>query len=114
MRRDMSSGYLKPLTTPIRKGERSMELWGLEVPTERFGYRPRAAGYGGPGRNAIDWQPKLLTVHGLPLRTGIDNRFVVDSILSDRVTLGSFHDRAPSIRRTEVRPICTRRAIRIC
>ena len=37
--------------------------------------------------------------------------FVVNMILPDRVSLGSLHDFAPRIRRTEVRPICTRRAI---
>ena len=42
---------------------------------------------------------------------GVGDGFVVDAVLSDRVSFGSLHDFAPRIRRTEVRPICRRRAI---
>ena len=42
---------------------------------------------------------------------GVGDGFVVDAVFPLRISLGSFHDFAPRIRRTEVRPICTRRAI---
>src|SRR4029434_74498 len=51
------------------------------------------------------------THHLLFRPIGVGDGFVVDPVLPDRVSLGSLHDFAPRIRRTEVRPICTRRAI---
>ena len=42
---------------------------------------------------------------------GIGDDFVMDAVLSVRVSAGSLHDFTPRIRRTEVRPIRTRRAI---
>ena len=42
---------------------------------------------------------------------GVGDGFVVNAILPNRISLGSLHDFCPRIRRTEVRPICTRRAI---
>src|SRR6185369_11644816 len=53
----------------------------------------------------------VIPAHYLLIRTGIDDSLVVNAVLPLRVSLGPFHDFAPRIRRTEVRPICTRRAI---
>ena len=53
----------------------------------------------------------VIPAHCLLIRTGIDDSLVVNAVLPHRVSLGSFHDFAPRIRRTEVRPIWTRRAI---
>ena len=49
----------------------------------------------------------VIPAQRLLIRTGIDDSFVVDAVFPHRVSLGSFHDFAPRIRRTEVRPICT-------
>src|SRR6516162_9562241 len=64
----------------------------------------------------LEWEADLalqivVPAHGLLFRTSIDDCLVVDPVFSNRVSLGSFHDCAPRIRRTEVRPIRTRRAI---
>ena len=42
---------------------------------------------------------------------GVGDGFVVNAVLPDGISLGSLHDFSLRIRRTEVRPICTRRAI---
>ena len=62
-------------------------------------------------KEAIDAFQIVIPAHCLLIRTGIDDSLVVNAVLPHRVSLGSFHDFAPRIRRTEVRPICTRRAI---
>jgi hypothetical protein len=52
-----------------------------------------------------------IPAQGLLVWSGIDNGFVVDSVLPNEISLASVHDFAARIRRTEVRPICNRRAI---
>src|SRR5664279_2265125 len=86
----------------------AQDLDGLARPERRDGVRgdtPR------PERETDLAFQVVIPAHCLFIRTGIDDRFVVDAVFPLRVPLGSFHDVAPRIRRTEVRPIRTRRAI---
>ena len=53
----------------------------------------------------------VVPAHCLLFRTGINDRFALDAVSPDRISLGPIHNFASRIRRTEVRPICTRRAI---
>src|SRR5438477_10034865 len=53
----------------------------------------------------------VIPAQGLLFRSGIDDSFVVDSVFPDRVFSGFLHRFGPRMRRTEVRPICSRRAI---
>jgi hypothetical protein len=53
----------------------------------------------------------VITSSGLFIRPGIDDRFAVDAVFPDRVFSGSVHRFGPRTRRTEVRPISSRRAI---
>jgi hypothetical protein len=53
----------------------------------------------------------VIPAQDLPFRSGIDDSFVVDSVFPNRVLLGFLHRLGPRTRRTEVRPICSRRAI---
>jgi hypothetical protein len=86
----------------------AQDLSGFTFPERRDGLRCDA-----PRRERkTDFAFQIvIPAHGLLFRTGIDDRFVMDAVFPHKISLGSFHDFAPRIRRTEVRPICTRRAI---
>lgn len=53
----------------------------------------------------------VLPAQGLLFRSGIVDRFVVDAVFPNRVFSGFLHPFGTRTRRTEVRPICSRRAI---
>src|SRR3954454_11226915 len=53
----------------------------------------------------------VIPAHRLLFWTSIDDRFVVNAVFPQRISLGFSHDFAPRMRRTEVRPICRHRAI---
>src|SRR5581483_12012275 len=53
----------------------------------------------------------VIPTRGLLIWTGIDDGFVVDTVFPDRVFSGFLHRFGSRTRRTEVRPICSRRAI---
>jgi len=53
----------------------------------------------------------VIPAQGLLFRSSIDDSFVVDSVFADRVFAGFFSLLRPQKRRTEVRPISSRRAI---
>src|SRR4051794_26360901 len=63
-----------------------------------------------------EWEADLafqivVPAHCMLFRAGIDDRFVVDAIFPGRISLDFSHDSVARMRRTEVRPIRSLRAI---
>src|SRR4051794_39278536 len=84
----------------------AQDLGGFTFPERRDrvrGYTP------GPERETDLAFQVVIPAHCLLFRTSIDDRFVLDAVFPHRIS--PFHDFAVRMRRTEVRPICRRRAI---
>src|SRR5215471_20267019 len=81
---------------------------GFPLPEWRNGFRCQTSGL--EGETDLAFQI-VVPAQCLLFRAGIDDGFVVDAVFPDRVSLGPLHSFAPKIRRTDVRPIRTRRAI---
>src|SRR5437764_1231060 len=84
------------------------DLNGFTFPERRDDLRSQAL--------RLEWKTDfafqvVIPAQGLLFRSGIDDSFVVNSVFADRVFSGFLHRFGPRTRRTEVRPICGRRAI---
>ena len=80
----------------------------LETPIGDGRIQPRGSS---PGAMNSDAESRVSPVDRLRLLTGASKTGETAQPNSDGVLLGFLHDFAPRIRRTEVRPICNRRAI---
>src|SRR3954467_1719555 len=104
---------LKPLPTDLYKhvmfagifSGHAQDLGSFAFPERRGdvrGYTPR------PERETDFAFQIVIPAHCVLFWTSIDDRFVVDAVFPQRISLGSSHDFAPRMRRTEVPPICRR------
>ena len=86
----------------------AQDLNGFTFPERRDDLRSQAL--------RLEWETDfvlqvVIPAQGLLFRSSIDDSFVVDSVFPDRVFSGFLYRFAPRTRRTDVRPICSLRAI---